>query len=188
MKSCIVCDTEFTPSKFSPQRIYCSAKCANRAKHRKANNLSIRLLDMICLVCDKKFTQKRANNTSFCCNGCKRLGCSRKLKGLPINGPKKHIKGSGYITNQGYKILSRKHPNSTIRGQILEHVLVMSEHLGRPLYKHETVHHKNGIRNDNRPENLELWDKGQPAGQRVEDRIKYYIEFLERHGYKVEKM
>lgn len=56
---------------------------------------------------------------------------------------------------------------------ILEHRLIVARRLGRALIKRENVHHINGIRNDNREDNLELWQKYQPCGQRVSDLCIY---------------
>ena len=65
---------------------------------------------------------------------------------------------------------------------VREHVIVMEVMLGRDLHDFETVHHKNGQRSDNRPENLELWASKQPSGQRVEDLIEWAKEILVTYG------
>ena len=59
---------------------------------------------------------------------------------------------------------------------------MMEQYLGRPLLPHENVHHINGVKDDNRIENLELWSKSQPAGQRVLDKIDWAIQLLELYA------
>ena len=60
----------------------------------------------------------------------------------------------------------------TVDGIIGEHRHVMEQMLGRKLVEGETVHHINGVRDDNVPSNLELWF-AQPYGQRVDDLLAY---------------
>jgi hypothetical protein len=79
---------------------------------------------------------------------------------------------AGYVVINGTKIRG-KYPDRK-----LEHTVVMEKILGRKLFLNETVHHKNGIRSDNRPTNLELWASHHPSGQRVTDLIKFAIEIL----------
>ena len=94
----------------------------------------------------------------------------------------RRARGEGHVTKHGYLMI-------TVNGRsVLEHRQLMEQLLGRPLARHETVHHVNGNRGDNRVNgplrnfrsgNLELWSRWQPAGQRVADKVAHAIEILE---------
>lgn len=106
--------------------------------------------------------------------------CSRSCGLLAVcaanPGRYKGAKGSNWTggrrMERGYVLVwAPEHPTriSKIKPYVFEHRLVMEKMLGRFLLPTEQVHHKNGIRHDNRPENLELWVKQQPAGARVHE-------------------
>lgn len=57
----------------------------------------------------------------------------------------------------------------------------METFLGRVLYSHENVHHRNGDRADNRLENLELWSTSQPRGQRITDKLEWARELIAQY-------
>jgi hypothetical protein len=91
-------------------------------------------------------------------------------------------KGGAFVRNGYRHVLAPDEPGAAKNGYIAEHRLVMQRLLGRSLLPDETVHHKNGVRDDNRPENLELWVSSHPGGQRVEDLVTWAREVLERYG------
>ena len=85
------------------------------------------------------------------------------------------------MNRAGYKVVSvgiGGHPNADRFGKIREHTLVLSNYIGRPLRKGEQVHHKNGIKTDNRIENLELKSGPHGSGQSIPDQIAWAKEIL----------
>ena len=139
----------------------------------------------------KKRTQKAHRYPDRVCVGCGELGV--ECRGLCHNCYNRHnyrgtlddvalprspkwVKerpvGAKRPDGNGYTLVKTK------SGWQYEHRLEMERVLGRPLTAEESVHHKNGIKDDNRLDNLELWHTlgGQPHGQRVVDLIDYVVE------------
>lgn len=169
---CCVCNLQ----SYRPRSNICQ-KCYSK-KYREANR-------EICYLRSRKSQLKKYEHYRL-----KRREYYRKIHGIPLDDPfQKRKAGEGNIDANGYKTITvRDHPNQMdAKGRIREHVYIMSNYLERPLRKGESVHHKNGDRLDNRIENLELWTTSQPPGQRVEDKIKWCIEFLSQYGYKAMK-
>ncbi len=84
-----------------------------------------------------------------------------------MDGPAYYHEERGWVTKQGYRKIRRDGK------AVNEHRVVMEQILGRPLLRKEEVHHKNGIKTDNTPNNLELWVSWK--GQRVDDLVDFVV-------------
>jgi len=120
-------------------------------------------------VCTCGRTKQRKSRT---CSGC-------RPHGKQFNG---RWKGGRSYHKAGYVLVrAPDHPRAGQAGYVFEHILVVEQLIGRYLLPDETVHHLNGVRDDNRLENLELWVRPQPSGIRVQDAIDWAREILRRY-------
>ena len=105
--------------------------------------------------------------------------CQMHYRRNKLHGNPETIVNDGRTNDRDGYVFVRVIKGNANKGKYkYEHRLVMEQIIGRELLSTETVHHKNGVRTDNRPENLELWSKAQPPGQRVEDKVEYALEIL----------
>ena len=107
-------------------------------------------------------------------NAYKNLAGKRKVS---VNGSlPDRMQKDGYI-----RAHDREHHRATKCGFVLAHIPVMEKKIGRKLKDMENVHHIDGDRGNNNPDNLELWVRSQPMGQRVSDRLKLSVEMISEY-------
>lgn len=147
-QSCIVCTVAFYVEPASRQET-CSRECTDvwQKRHRSPRK---------CRNCGETFTGRPSADRHYCSRECYTSSRFLRATGDLHNGKPKVVDAHGYI-----RVWEPGHPNAYGKGWAMEHRLVAAATIGRPIEPDEHVHHINGIKTDNRPENLAVLGHGE---------------------------
>lgn len=174
-------------NRYAKDPAYCSRKCAGLARRLRTEANAT----FICKHCGKESSMRRYEwsgtdrsaartkydrTQQFCSMECKNLWQAAEAARRFRRGEmKRHIKKGGYVYVSVPSLIKGK------KTEVLEHRYVMEQHLGRPLHAEETVHHKDGNRQNNALANLQLFAHNHGPGQEVEDIVEWCVKMLERY-------
>jgi len=151
-KKCSKCHKTFVPSSGHLKCPTCRAKERPRIK---------------CIDCGESIIYDRER-----CRKCADMKQKVESNGNWKGGKTRHK--AGYVL-----VRVPEHPRATKNCKyVFEHILVMEEELGRYLLPEEKIHHKNGMKSDNRTSNLEVWTTAHPIGARIKDLVVWAKELL----------
>jgi hypothetical protein len=152
-KPCEQCGKEFVSygKKTKGTGRFCSKDCFDTWQRRNR-------VERTCKQCGKTFTRSASFETRqvarFCSRKCEAESRIKRPLDRMHNGKPAVLDRNGYV-----RVYEPDHPRATKAGWQFEHRLIVEQRLGRYLERHEHVHHVNGKKDDNRPENLIVMDE-----------------------------
>lgn len=207
IKLCPICGKSFTVTSVMTAHkrgIFCSKSCADKGKARLTGDKNPawrgKSREKICPACGSSFIAPSAKpKKKYCSLACYRqIAMIKKEQSIcafckkSFSFTPRQVNGSygtrGKYCSVACRINDKKSEGNTYKYKTVngkskaKHRIAMEESIGRPLFKHERVHHINGRRGDNQISNLELWSRSHPPGQRVADITEWAITFLAEYG------
>lgn len=144
---CDACGEPFYrgPGEIARDRRFCSVSCKDKGQSKGR-------IPKTCAACGDSFDVRPSRaEATYCSKRCESDGRVLRPLDRTHNGRPARLDTRGYVL-----VWEPDHPNKGFKGWMYEHRLVVEAVLGRYLETDEHVHHVNGVKDDNRPENLEV--------------------------------